>query len=534
MRHIASIAAIAALGLAAAACTRERPEGPDVPSGVGPSGARRLSRHEYDHTVRDLLFDESRSGFAKLPEDVVDPFDNDYTTQQPSAVLIEAAETLATEAADRLLADPAKRDAVVGCVPSGPSDAACLRSFISRFGRLALRRSLSDAEIDRYLAFRSFAVEGGDFYISAGMVVRALLQHPEFLYRVEIGRPVARHPAVRRLNDHEVAARLSFLLWGTTPDEALLDLADRGKLRRPADVRQAAIRLLADPRARARVERFHAMWLGYHQLPHDAALTASMRTETAALVERIVFGERRPWTELFTLGETYLDATLAALYGMPAPATGFAWTPYAGPGERAGILSHGSFLSVVGKFGDTSPTLRGKLIRERLLCQVIPPPPPDVDVDQPPSATTSPCKWDRYAEHRNQGSCAGCHVQMDPVGFGLENYDQTGRWRAHDNGEPDCVIAGDGELFGLTPDGTVLPFNGPAQLGRTLAQTGGLEPCLVTQLFRFAAGRRERYEDGPYLASLRASFRESGRFDDLLLDVVSAEAFGYRREEVSP
>ena len=517
--------------LPTSACRQKQGNSPPEIAGVGESGARRLSQDEYDNTLRAILLDESRSGYAKLPQDVVDPFDNDYLTQQPSAVLVEAVETLAEEAAARLLADPAKRDQVVGCTPSGPLDAACLRSFVEHFGRLALRRPLSSAEIDRYLGFQELAAEGGDFYIAVDLVVRAMLQNPEFLYRVELGTPVAPGSRLFRLTDWEIASRLSFFFWGATPDDALLDLARDAKLSTPQEVRLAAVRLLADPRARARVDRFHAMWLGYHQLPHDAALTTAMRTETAKLVERVIFDEGRPWTDLFTSTETFLDPSLASIYGLPAPASGFEWTPYDGPVERAGILSHGSFLSVAGKFGDTSPTQRGKLIRERLLCQTIPPPPPNVDVDEQPTSEISPCKYDSYAEHRESGACAGCHNQMDPVGFGLEAFDQTGRWRAHDNGKPECAIEGDGELFGAGPDGGNLAFNGPAGLGAVLLESGAVEQCLVLQMFRFASGRREQSEDQPFIGALAASFDETHRFDELMLDLVGAKPFGYRREE---
>lgn len=503
----------------------------DNVTGVGKTGARRLSRVEYDNTLRDLLLDDSRSGFAKLPEDVNDPFDNDFSTQQPSGVLVESAETLAFEAAERLLADPVKRDQVVGCTPIGPEDADCLRSFITHFGRLALRRPLTTEEVDRYLAFGEFAIEGGDFYIAAGMVITALLQDPEFLYRVEIGKPVSGRPGLYRLGDYEVGTRLAYFIWGSTPDDELLDLAEQGQLSTPEGVRLAAMRLLADPRARERIDRFHALWLGYHQLPHAADLTSSMRTETGKLIERVIFDEGRPWTDLFTSTETYVDARLAALYGMPEPAEGFAWQSYEGPGQRRGILSHGSFLSVAGKFGDTSPTQRGKLIRERLLCQVVPPPPPDVNVDEPPMSPTSTCKYDRYEAHRSNGSCAGCHQQMDPVGFGLENYDQTGRWRAHDNDDETCTIAGDGQLFGVGEDGVAVDFNGPAELGTVLVESGLVEACLVTQVYRFAMGHREHEDDGPFLETLAGSFAQSHRFDELMLDLVAVEAFGYRQEE---
>jgi hypothetical protein len=517
----------ACLVLALVACGQDSVE---RISGVGVVGARRLSRVEYDNTLKDLLGDESRSGFAKLPEDVHDPFDNDYTTQQPSGILVESAETLAFEAAARLMADAAKRDAVIGCTPSGAGDLDCLRSFVTSFGRRALRRPLTNEEIDSYLAFAELSIEGNDFYVGAGMVIAALLQDPEFLYRIERGEPVKGKKGLYRLGDFEVGTRLSYFLWGSTPDDELLDTAQRAELRTPDQVRAAAERMLADPRARVRIDRFHAMWLGYQKLPHAADLTNSMRTETQKLVERIVFEEGRPWADLFTSSETYIDARLAMLYGIPAPAGGAGWVTYSGPGGRAGMLSTGAFLSVAGKFGDTSPTQRGKLIRERLMCQIVPPPPPTVDVDQPPeSTTTSTCKVDRYQQHRSDGACFSCHNQMDPVGFGLEAFDQTGRWRAHDTGEPACPITGEGQLYGLADE--PVTFQGPAQLGSLLIESGVLESCLVTQMYRFAMGHREDRADAATIDALATSFTQSRRLDALVLDLVSAEAFGYRQEE---
>jgi hypothetical protein len=499
-------------------------------TGVGQVGARRLSRNEYDNTLRDLLLDESRSGFLKLPEDVLDPFDNDFTTQQPSGILVDAAETLAFEAAGRLMADAVKRDQVIGCVPTGADDQTCLRSFVTTFGRRALRRPLTNDEIEQYLAFSALSVEANDFYVGAGMVVAALLQDPEFLYRIERGEAVKGRAGLFRLNDYEVGTRLAYFIWGSTPDDALLDLADAKQLRTSEQVRAAAERMLADPRARARIDRFHAMWLGYYKLPHSAELTTAMRTETQKLVERVVFEEGRPWADLFTSTETYVDAQLAQLYGMPAPAGGVGWMTYSGPGARAGILSHGSFLSVAGKFGDTSPTQRGKLIRERLMCQVVPPPPPNVNVDEPPQSTpTSTCKVDRYAQHRNDGSCYDCHNQMDPVGFGLENFDQMGRWRATDNDDASCTISGEGQLYGLAAEPVF--FKGPAELGTLLVDSGVLEACLVTQLYRFAMGHREQRGDADLIDALAHSFIETRRLDALVVDLVSAEAFGYRQEE---
>jgi hypothetical protein len=182
-------------------------------------------------------------------------------------------------------------------------------------------------------------------------------------------------------------------------------------------------------------------------------------------------------------------------------------------------------LAAGAKFDDTSPTLRGVFVRNRLLCQTISPPPPTVAVDKPPAATTSTCKVDRYAAHRS-GGCAECHNLTDPIGFGLENYDRTGAYRATDKDDASCHISGDGEVTGLGK------FNGPAELGELIAGAGNLESCVVTQLYRMALGRRESGADGPTLAKLTDAFKTSGRaFDKLLVDVVADPAFVHRQLE---
>ncbi len=494
--------------------------------GVGASGLHRLTRVEYDNTLRDLLGDTTRSGFANLPEDTADPFDNDYTTQQVSGALIDAAETMAQDASARALANPVERALLVPCVPQGPSDAACMRQFIAQFGRRALRRTMQEDDLARYLALQSFAVEAQDFFVGVDLVIRAMLQDPEFLYRVEIGTPVAGSPGVFKLSAFEIATRLSYFVLGTTPPDSLLDLAEAGELDSIEDRRAAVNTLLTDRRARDRIDYFHALWLSYAKLPHPPDLTAAMRAESGALVTRVVFDQPSDYFDLFRSQETFLNDFLADHYGLPLPgSTTGAWVSY-GSSPRRGILSHGSVLSAGAKFEDTSPTLRGIFVRTRLLCETIPPPPPNVQVDKPPTEGTSHCKVDRYASHANVGSCHACHQRTDPVGFGLEAYDRTGAFRTHDDGAPDCPISGDGELVGV---GT---FNGPAGLGQLLIDSGGLEACVVKQLYRYAMGRRELPADQPTLDLLTGLFRQKTRsFDELILDTVSSAAFVHRTEE---
>jgi hypothetical protein len=366
--------------------------------------------------------------------------------------------------------------------------------------------------------------------------VRALLQHPEFLYRVEIGTPVAGAPGLFKLTSLEMATRLSYFIWGTMPSDQMLSRAEANALSTPQQVRDMAATMLADTRARDRLARFHTMWIGYDQATYPAALATAMQTETDALMTRVLFDEKRPWQDLFRINETFVSFQLATHYGMTKPAAFTStskpqWLPYQGT-ERKGLLSHTSFLSLGAKFGDTSPTERGKAVRELLFCQDLPPRPPEINSDNPPASGATPCKIDRYMAIRRSGAaCMGCHVLTDSIGFGLENYDATGKYRRYDvdvdTGKPltQCSISGEGEVLGV---GT---FKGPAGLGTLLLDSGIVSRCAVTQLYRFASGRHKL--DSVDLDFLDLVTQRLGKADfkwhELLLDFVSSPAFAHRR-----
>jgi hypothetical protein len=497
----------------------------EVPTLATHAGLRRLTVGEYDNALRDLLGDDARPGAEFLPEDALTPFDNDYMLQAPSEAFVLAAEKLATEAADRLLADPARLDALLGCTPTGADDAACLREFVTAIGRRAFRRPLRPDEIDGFATLLELGVEADDFRVAAAAVVRAMLQDPNFLYRVEIGEPIEDAPEIVALDDWEVATRLSFFLWGTIPDDELLDLAQAEGLSTADDVRAQAEAMLADPRARESVDRFHALWLGYARFG-GAGLGADMRVESSALVERVVFETQEPWLSLLTSTQTFVTPALAEHYGLPEPATAGGWVDY-GESGRGGILSHGTVLALGAKFDDTSPTIRGLQLRERLFCQTIEVPEDlDVNTDDPPGVDPNDCKWERYAAHREVGACAGCHLLLDGVGFGLENYDASGAFRTTDPGKPECTIAGDGELAGV---GT---FNGPGELGRLLAEQSAVRDCAVRQLHRFVTGRSEPDElDEAFLDALDEEREQEGEELDLrtlMVDMAASEAFRFR------
>jgi hypothetical protein len=495
------------------------------------SGARRLSRAELDHAVRDLFGDETQPATNVLAEDEYRPFDNDYTIQRASSALIDTLEAFADNVAARAVL-PENRARVVPCTPTGNDDAACLEQTVTRLGGMLFRRPFTSADAAPYLDLLAFATEDNafvenDFYTAVELTLRSMLQDPEFLYRIEVGMP-ATEANTQRLTSHEIATRLSFLFWDSVPDDALQADATAGLLGDAASRRNHATRLLADARARETLQRFHAMWLGYRAIPAASDLLAGFQLETNSLIDRVVFDQPSSYLDLFTSPETYVTAALATHYGLPPPASGPAWVSYGASG-RAGILSHGAVLAGFSKFSDTSPTQRGIFVQTRLLCNTVDPPPSNVNVDEPPMSADLVCKTERYAAHRTTPSCAGCHGQLDPIGLGLEQYDVAGRFRTHDDGNEECVLDGNGELPGY---GT---FNGPGELGRKLVESGELEGCFVEHVLRYALGRPVKPEEVSVVAAMTDGFRTSG-FDAkaLLTEYAASDRITIRREEPVP
>ncbi len=495
------------------------------------SGARRLSQFELDNTLRDLLGEDTAPASRLLNEDELRPFDNDYTIQQASDALITSLEVLAAEVAERATSDAERRAALVPCTPAGANDEACFREFLEDFLPRAFRRPVAAEEVDAFVPLLSFASEDNpavdnDFYTAVKLAVSAAVQDPELLYRVESGIR-ADEPGLVELDGFAIASRMSYLFWATMPDDALFEAAASGALMTSGGRRAEASRMLADPRAREQLHRFHAMWLGYRSIPHTPELVAAFNRETSALIDRVVFDEPGSYMRLFTMDETFVDDALADHYGLPRPPGGEGWVSYEGTG-RAGILGHGALLAAFSKFEDTSPTQRGILVRTRLMCETVPRPPPNVDADQPPQgAMDAVCKYERYAEHRDQSSsCAGCHSLVDPIGFGLENFDVAGRYREHDEGLPECTIDGSGEIVGVGD------FSGPGELSQLLVDNRYVDACAVKQFLSFAIGRETSDYEADLLDEMTASFRAGDHdLEGFIVDFIASERFGLRGEE---
>jgi hypothetical protein len=502
---------------------------------------RRLTHREYDRVLRDLLgLDHDVSRALKFPDDdVVDGFDNNATALGVPAPIVDRYRVAAERVSATALATPEGRARVLGCEPTGSERAACLDRFIRAFGRRAFRRPPTDEETKGLAALAARAPAAPDPYLGPRLVVAAVLQAPSFLFRVEVGAPEAGRPGLARLTGYEVAARLSFLLWGAAPDEALLSAAEAGALDGAAGIADRARAMLKDPRARAHLRQFFGQWLHLDALADvkrdtnrypawGEALQQSMREETLRFVEDFVWPDAIGLLDALTARHSHVDARLAKLYGAPAPTgTGFArvdWTP---AHNRGGLLTQGSLLTLAAPAGEVlAPVYRGMFVREVLLCTPLPAPPADVPPISESKEAEAKTVRERLAQHRTDPTCGGCHAMLDPLGLGLERYDLLGVWRTKDDGGR--PLSGQGELNGFA--GVPAPFTGAEELAQRLRGMPETAACVVTQLHRFAYGRHEEEADACVLGQATARFATGGhRFLELLQAVVSSDAFRYLR-----
>jgi hypothetical protein len=534
------------VALLAAACSAGAPADPPlpgapgaapVPPAAGPcatseaffSPLRRLTRQEYNRTIRDLLGDDSAPADRFPADEVSGGFGNNAAVLGVSPLLAEkyqeAAEALAARAVQDL-------GALVGCDPVRTGEEACARAFVERFGARAYRRPLTPTERDRLLAVFAVGRTGGSFGEGIEVTLRAILQAPAFIYRAEHGRPARPGEKLVGLTGHEVATRLSYFLWGTMPDARLFEAAARDALATPAQVAAQARQMLADPRARPAVVEFHRQWLGLAALDHlskdreaypefDAPLAAAMAAETAAFVEDVVFGGAGTLGALLTSTRGFVSPALARLYGVSG---GDGRQPVTLPAsERAGLLTQAGLLSVHALPDQSSPVHRGKMIREQILCDQMPPQPPNLMVSPPEVDPRRPTR-ERFAQHAEDPACSGCHRLMDPIGFGFEAYDGIGRFRTSDGGR---AVDASGELVDTEDaDG---PFRGARELADRLAGSRDVRDCAATQWYRFAFGRLEGPGDECSLRGLRAAFDAAGGdVRELLVALTTTEAFLHR------
>jgi len=323
------------------------------------------------------------------------------------------------------------------------------------------------------------------------------------------------------------------------PDDKLFAAAEAGQLTTSKDIGVQAQRMLDDPKAKQVVANFHEQWLHYDRLASvgkDATLFPDwspavgdmMHEETADFIEDVVFQGAGDLTSLLTAPYTFLNADLAKVYGVSGPSGKAFEKIQLDPTQRAGILTLGSLLTINAHSNQTSPVHRGKLVRERFLCDQMPPPPPNV-MTIPPEPNPSSTARERFAQHSSNVACGGCHSLMDPLGFGFENYDAMGRFRTEESGKP---IDPSGNISQSDIDGK---FVGVVDLAKKLASSGDVRNCYTTQWFRFAFGRGETNEDACTLSTVGAQFAaKQGNIKELLVAFTQTDAFLYRRARGAP
>ena len=503
----------------------------------GDAPVRRMTRFEYDSTLRDLLGDSSAPSSSFPADEVSGIFNNQASTLVVTQLLAEgymnAAEQVATTAVQNLTT-------LVGCDPQKDGADACGAQFIESFGKRAFRGPLdADARALLTSVFKAGLAQW-DFKTGVRLVIEAALQSPRFLYRFEFGMPDPGAQGVAMLDDHEVASRLSYLLWGSMPDDQLFAAADAHALGKPEEIAKQARRMLADPRARDVIANFHEQWLGLGKLDtldkdttvfpaYNPALKTEWRQETMAFVNDVIFDGKGDLATLLTAPYTMMNGDLATYYGVSGGPTGSGFQHVdLDPKQRAGLLTQPSVLAVNAHANQTSPVHRGKFVRERLLCEPISPPPPNVKAVPPeidPTLTTR----EKFAQHSKDPYCAGCHHLMDPVGFGFEHYDGIGLWRAQDHKLP---VDATGEVTDSKDANG--KFDGAIQLAQRLAQSDEVRACVVTQWFRYGHGRPDVKADACTMAQLNATFA-TAKYDikELLVALTQTDAFRYRNRVVA-
>jgi hypothetical protein len=505
---------------------------------------RRLTHSQFNHTVRDLLGDQTAPANQFPAEDFINGFRNQSQGQSLSPLLIEGY----SAAAERLARSAFRGGDTHGLIPCKAS-AACRERFVREFGLKAFRRPLDAAEQKRYQALM---LREPDFLKGAQLVVEAILQSPNFIFRLE----TTPDP---KLKLWATASRLSYALWDTMPDAELFAAARRGDLATREGVERAVRRMLDDPRARESLNEYISQWLRFDRLqtaskdrrkfPLYTRETAMAMTEEArTFVSDLVWNDHDFMT-LFTAKYGHVNPELARIYGVTAPAKDFDRVAFPENSERAGLLGQGLFLALTAKPDESSPTARGLFVREQFLCQHVPDPPPGVNTNLPPVTEANPqTNRDRMTEHATNPACASCHRLIDPIGFGLEKFDAVGARReqlllqfrnkikATANPRPEeskgfttktvnLNLNTEGDVAGL-PDSQ---FSSPAELGAVLAKSAQCQECVVKQYFRYTAGRPETAADRPVIRKTLEDFRRSQfKFKELIVSLTLQREFPTR------
>ena len=500
---------------------------------------RRLTRFEYNNTVRDLLGDTTRPADVLPPEEEVAGFSNQAAALTTSDLLIEQYMKVAEDVGARAVQNVGAL--IPDCSPELDGADTCATQFIDDFGMRSFRRPLTLSEVTRYKTLFDGAMNDPDlgrFEDGIQMVIEAVLQSPSFLYRAELGDEAPVEGDIVPFTSWEMATKLSYMLWNTMPDDELFAAAAADALRTKEQIEMQARRMVNDEKASDLIRNFHTQWL---QLGHLDSVTkdtgvypdfrGSLRSlwkeEIQRFIEHVILEGDGSLDTLLTADFSFMNEELAAFYGddvLETVSGNEFQRVQLDPERRTGLLSTAGLMATHANLNQSSPVFRGKFIREQLMCDTLPLPPNDL-VIEPPDLDPDKTTKEQFEEIGANPSCAGCHSLMNPIGFIFEHYDGIGQWRDEQNGK---AIDAVGEVV-LTDDidGT---YDGAVDLAQALAESEQVRECVASQWFRFGYNRTVTPEDRCSMDQLVETFAASGYdIKELLVGLTQTNAFLYRR-----
>jgi hypothetical protein len=500
---------------------------------VGVITIRRLNRNEYTNTLRALTGTKLDPGASFPPDNLTFGFDNIGEGNPVQPLHVEQFEKQADAILDELFALPAtdpNRSKTLAC-DAATGGHACLVSTVLAFAERAYRRPVVEAEITPFVTIAdSYTTSGGTAVDALKIALRAVLMSPNFLFRVELDASPT-DKTVHRVSAYELASRLSYFFWSSMPDDALIASAKSGELMTDEGLSKQVTRLLSDEKAKNLIENFGGQWLTTRKVlgmkpddvvypKFDDALANAMATESSLFFAELV-AKGSPITDLLAADFTYVDKSLAAFYGLPAPTVdGFQRVSLTGS-PRVGFLTQGAFLTLTSNPTRTSPVKRGKWVLDQLLCAPPPQPPDGVDTDLPANGQSVRA---RLELHRAKEPCKTCHKLMDPIGLSFENFSGVGEFRTADEFGP---IDATGTLE--TASGEV-NFNGAGELVQLLTKDERLSRCLAQKVLTYAVGREFNNDDGNSIDKLLTSATGSGQgLRSVFGSVALSESFRSRR-----
>ena len=499
----------------------------------GQAQLRRQTEAQYRNTIRDVF---GPTIIVSSRFDPLERIDGLLAVGAGSATITPAAleryDGLGRSIALQIVNEE-NRNLLIPCRPEmlTKSDAKCADQFFTAAGRYLFRRPLTDAERAMYVGIAGDAGDQlGDFYEGLAYSLAGMLVSPKFLFINETIEPDPENPGMYRLDNFAKAARLSYVLWNTAPDEVLLAAAEANELSTSTGLEQQFERMMASPRAKDGLREFFSDMLHFERFENlekdpiiypafAMQLADDAKEQTLRTITHLLLDEAGDYRDIFTSRKTFMSGPLGLIYQIPVSDPS-AWVAYEFPEDKpwAGIHTQLSFQALFSHPGKSSPTLRGKAVREQLLCQKVPDPPGDVDFSNfnDDAHAVHKTARQRLAVHNVEPSCAGCHKIMDPIGLAMEQFDGAGQFRTMEN---DAVIDASGELDGV-------PFTDAVSLGQALHDNPAAPSCVTSRLYAYATGRSTESSERKWMAFLQDKFSESGyEISDLLRQIVISDAF---------